>query len=299
MNSTVLRVTRLTNNSTYDGTPAWSPDGAKIAFTSKRTGRYQVWVMNADGSNQHALTNLPNAYDPAWSPDGSQIAFDADADNDGFEELWLMNADGSGQRQIYDPPQSNQLVYARSWSADGRHVAFTRLTYDGPVTTEAIIAAWDSFNPSSIVRLSPGNRDTNPDWRATPDPDLWVSQSSSAALPGEQVELLLVYGNRGTVAARTVRITEQLPARLTFISADPPPNSTSPVLRWNKSTLPPSGNQSLIRITVRVNATTPLGTILTTNAGITSDTSEPDMDNNTANANLVVRWLGYLPLVIK
>ncbi len=120
--------TRLTNNNAYDGTPAWSPNGAKIAFTSKRTGSYQVWVMNADGSNQHALTNLPNAYDPAWSPDGSQIAFDADADNDGFEELWLMNADGSGQRQIYDPPQSNQLVYARSWSADGRYVAFSRLT---------------------------------------------------------------------------------------------------------------------------------------------------------------------------
>ena len=191
MNATGSAVTRLTNNSAYDGTPAWSPDGAKIAFTSRRTGSYQVWVMNADGTDPHALTNHLNAYDPAWSPDGSQIAFDADADGDGYEELWVMNADGTDQRQIYNPPLSNQVVYARSWSADGRYVGFSQLTWDGPITTDAIIAAWDSLIPGSIVPLSPGNRDTNPDWQATPDPDLWVSQSSSAALPGEQVDLQL------------------------------------------------------------------------------------------------------------
>ncbi len=238
MNSTGSAVTRLTNNSAYDGTPAWSPDGAKIAFTSRRTGSYQVWVMNADGTGPHELTNQLNAYDPAWSPDGSQIAYDADADGDGYEELWVMNADGTDQRQVYNPPLSNQVVYARSWSVDGRYVGFSRLTWNGPITTDAIIAAWDSLVPSSIVSLSPGDRDTNPDWGATSD--LWVSQSRGAALPGEQIELLLVYGNQGSIAARNVRITEQLPAGLTFVSADPPPNATLPVLRWNKSILPPS-----------------------------------------------------------
>ena len=103
MNATGSAVTRLTNNSAFDGTPAWSPDGSKIAFTSKRTGSYQVWVMNADGTDPHALTNYPNAYDPAWSPDGSQIAFDADADGDGYEELWVMNADGSGSAPSLRP----------------------------------------------------------------------------------------------------------------------------------------------------------------------------------------------------
>ena len=302
MNATGSAVTRLTNNSAYDGTPAWSPDGSKIAFTSKRTGSYQVWLMNADGTEPIALTNYPNAYDPAWSPDGSQIAFDADADGDGYEELWVMNADGSGSRQVYDPPLSNQVAWARSWSADGRYVAFSQLTWDGPITTDATIEAWDSLIPGSIVPLSPGNRDTNPDWQATPDPDLWVSQSSSAALPGEQVDLELIYGNRGTVAARDVRITEELPAGLTFVSADPPPNATSPVLRWNKSTLPPSSSQSLIRITVRVDPATPPGTILTINAGIASDTSEPDLDNNTATGTLTIgqtQRRSYLPLVTK
>ena len=47
-----------------------------------------------------------------------------------------MNADGSGPRQVYDPPLSNQVAWARSWSADGRYVAFSQLTWDGPITTD-------------------------------------------------------------------------------------------------------------------------------------------------------------------
>lgn len=35
--------------------PAWSPDGSQIAFISDRNGKYEIWVMNADGSNQHVL----------------------------------------------------------------------------------------------------------------------------------------------------------------------------------------------------------------------------------------------------
>ena len=83
-------------------------------------------------------------------------------------------------------------------------------------------------------------------------PDLWVAQSRNAALPGEQVDLLLVYGNRGGVSASNVRITEQLPTGLTFLSADPPPAATSPVLRWDQSVLASNSGPSLIRITVRV-----------------------------------------------
>ncbi|MBP7791964.1 MAG: PD40 domain-containing protein, partial [Candidatus Goldbacteria bacterium] len=48
---------RLTNNSEYDYNPVWSPDGSKIAFESYRDGNREIYVMDANGSNQVNLTN--------------------------------------------------------------------------------------------------------------------------------------------------------------------------------------------------------------------------------------------------
>jgi Tol biopolymer transport system component len=47
---------RLTRNPAGEGSSTWSPDGRKIAFTSNRDGFYQIYVMKADGSDQHSLT---------------------------------------------------------------------------------------------------------------------------------------------------------------------------------------------------------------------------------------------------
>ena len=43
---------KLTHNARYNAEPAWSPDGRKIAFRSTRDGNREIYVMNADGSNQ-------------------------------------------------------------------------------------------------------------------------------------------------------------------------------------------------------------------------------------------------------
>ena len=68
---------RLTNNSTSDGGPSWSPDGTRIAFTTQRDGLPLVYVMNANGSNQVNITQSTtlDSSDPEWSPDGTTIAF--------------------------------------------------------------------------------------------------------------------------------------------------------------------------------------------------------------------------------
>jgi hypothetical protein len=60
---------RLTDHLGYDVSPAWSPDGRRVAFTSERDGKGEIYAMNADGSGLTRLTNHPaEDYGPVWSP---------------------------------------------------------------------------------------------------------------------------------------------------------------------------------------------------------------------------------------
>mgnify|MGYP003288138549 CR=1 FL=1 len=103
----------------YDASPAWSPDGTKIAFISNRDYLFSLYVMNADGSNSRLVTDrVIDMGEPAWSPDGGKIAFSAGArgsigstkpqvdiyvvnvDGSGLLKLTEMNADGSNLTNI-------------------------------------------------------------------------------------------------------------------------------------------------------------------------------------------------------
>jgi TolB protein len=58
---------RLTTNGGTDTAPTWSPDGTKLAFSSNRSGSYQIWTMNAaTGGSLARVTNVINAANPAW-----------------------------------------------------------------------------------------------------------------------------------------------------------------------------------------------------------------------------------------
>ena len=83
---------RLTTNAADDFDPHWSPDGSKIAFTSKRDGNNNIYVMNADGSEPKRVTKKA-AFDaqPAWSPGGTKIAFRSDRGG-GDPDIYAMKA---------------------------------------------------------------------------------------------------------------------------------------------------------------------------------------------------------------
>ncbi|HEX2037146.1 MAG TPA: hypothetical protein VHS99_23450 [Chloroflexota bacterium] len=76
----------------YD--PSWSPDGKRLAYTRRRAGRHDVWVMNADGTDGQPVTGSGTARAPCWSPDGQWLAFIA-AESGDFE-LWVTRAPAAG-----------------------------------------------------------------------------------------------------------------------------------------------------------------------------------------------------------
>ena len=129
MNADGSGVTNLTNHSSGDGAPAWSPDGAKIAFTSVRSGNFgDIYVVNVDGSGVTNLTNHSSGgYHPAWSPDGAKIAFTSvrsgnlgDSSHN-FGDIYVVNVDGSGVTNLTNHSSSN---YHPAWSPDGTKIAF-------------------------------------------------------------------------------------------------------------------------------------------------------------------------------
>jgi CSLREA domain-containing protein len=88
--------------------PHWSPDGSQILFVSSRCttqsplcgGGESVFLMNADGTNQHNLTSAPIFdADPAWSPNGTKIAFVRDLSGQNFN-VFTANADGTNKVQL-------------------------------------------------------------------------------------------------------------------------------------------------------------------------------------------------------
>jgi Tol biopolymer transport system component len=94
------QATRLTyDGSTLggDGPESWSSDGTQIEFSSGRDGGHQIWLMNADGSNQHELTKSPRtSLEATWSGDDTQLAF-SDLNT---QSIWRINADGGGATEL-------------------------------------------------------------------------------------------------------------------------------------------------------------------------------------------------------
>ncbi|NCG36989.1 MAG: hypothetical protein GWP48_05625, partial [Actinobacteria bacterium] len=102
MNADGTEARQLTDNDDYDSSPAWSPNGKRIAFDRDSDGHSEIFVMNADGTEERQLTNDDDDDDrgPAWSPDGERIAFwklsEDSAWIQGFSvEIFVMNADGT------------------------------------------------------------------------------------------------------------------------------------------------------------------------------------------------------------
>ena len=116
-------LTRLTFDAAQENDAAWSPDGRKIAFTSRRDGGdAEIYIMNADGSDQVRFTVSTGVDEqPAWSPDGARLAWASD--RAGNLDIFSANLNGTDLRQH----TLNAAIpdTEPDWSPDGSAIAFT------------------------------------------------------------------------------------------------------------------------------------------------------------------------------
>jgi Tol biopolymer transport system component len=102
---------------------AWSPDGKQVAFMSNISGRYNLWLVSADGGWPTQLTiSDQRQFSPAWSPDGRWIAYMSDYDGNEQWDLFLVSPSNGDVINLTNTP--NMAEETPNWSPDGEFLAY-------------------------------------------------------------------------------------------------------------------------------------------------------------------------------
>jgi Tol biopolymer transport system component/imidazolonepropionase-like amidohydrolase len=153
---------RITEETMDVRMPAWSPDGARIAFQAYRSSTWQIWTVNADGSDLKAVTNGPfDDREPSWSPDGTRIAFSSDrggahaespAEGDGNYDVWVLTLSTGALTRLTHGP-ANEFMPA--WSPSGSEIAYVSDRREKP-GVYAIGVAPGGRNAEGLVAAADG-----------------------------------------------------------------------------------------------------------------------------------------------
>jgi TolB protein len=164
---------RITVTRSLDITPAWSPDGRALAYTSYRRGFADIFVSYLyEGrlENPARGSEKINNYLPAWSSDGTKIAFMSS--RDGNPEIYIMNRDGSGLRRLTNHPNADATP---TWSPTGTQIAFTS---DRTGQPQIWIVNVDG---TGLRRISTESYADRPTWSPDPWNEIAYAARSSAA----------------------------------------------------------------------------------------------------------------------
>jgi TolB protein len=213
------------DNMTKDWYPAWSPDGKKIVFSSNESDDYEIWTMNADGSNRQRITNRPGLDTlPRWSPDGRKIVFTStfrDIVNDKFSyDICVVDFDGSnymrlthGSHEFHYDIQNNPVSEVHcscdqgplawnnvpTWSPDGSKVLFASNDAENPAMPYLYTMNADSSDRNRMGFMA-GIVGSQPDWSPvnnqiiftrwyTNKSDIWVIDAGALFPEGTAIKI--------------------------------------------------------------------------------------------------------------
>jgi len=157
--------TRLTNSPADDRQPTWSPDGTKIAYSSRQDGNWEIYVMDLNSGNTTRLTN-DFAYDgaPTWSPDSQWLAYESYQNNN--LDIFIIRADGA--EGPYPVTRNPAPDFAPAWRSDatGRDLAYVSWREGNQ---DIYLISLDNPNEAQTTNLTstPTLNETNPAWNST------------------------------------------------------------------------------------------------------------------------------------
>lgn len=163
------------NDDGDDTDPAWSPDGSTIAFSRGPATAPTLWLMDADGTNQHQLDiaspGCGGGQEPDWSPEGEWIAFarscarSVGGKKKYWSDIWLIRPDGTDLRRLTDARASSDTNKSPAWSPDGKRIVFESLVSRSRYEDDDIyVMNADGTGQKRLVRLL--SYTIAPDWGA-------------------------------------------------------------------------------------------------------------------------------------
>jgi YVTN family beta-propeller protein len=160
----------LTQSSSNDQVPNWSPDGKRIIFYSDRTGSDQLYVIGADGSEPKLVTrsSTPSRVG-SWAPDGKRVLFQSGQDgrpsdifvtSDDGANIVRLTSTGTAQGVPFFSPDGRSIVFnamvngsSRIWlmNADGTSPRVLGAAVDPPASEEVVLVSYSGEDATGLI----------------------------------------------------------------------------------------------------------------------------------------------------
>ncbi len=185
------KLTRAGHPAGGHGSPAFSPDGRRIVFSSSWRGRSEIWSIDRHAEDPVKVADTTTAYDPAYSPDGERIYFSAR--NMQVIGLWAVEVTPQTGRPRGDPVLLSNLGLASirqiAISHDGTRMAYAAMTTDSHLWSLALSEDFEPLAPPSPLTSGTGRNSRpafSPDgarvafdhWQLGVRPDIWVMDAN-------------------------------------------------------------------------------------------------------------------------